>query len=553
MGVAFGISLIALFPATHFAPIDDPWADEVIEYSAADAVSGYTDASVALGAPFGIGPSTPANSGNVVSLGTPSGSPRGRLVLKFNTPVTDDPQNPQGLDFIIFSNAFWVGGDPQKRFEEPALVEISDDGSTWYLIPGSRSLMKESGDLPLISEADGDNNLGTGEELFLAGNITNPNLLLDVDTGNDNDEHNWGYAELSPTLAPYLDNYVRPDDPLVVGIDGGSGGGDAFDIAWAITDAGAPANLTQFQYLRISPFVERNMGGLGLASPEIGAAADVAPDVDSDGDGILDEFETRVALTDPARPESTILPLVIPGFEGGSPNGASLGAAADGNGNRIELFSVGTRTLSTHTVAVDLLPETPPVGTVPTAGFSLSGSGLDVQSSEPSFTAAEIDSALITFAYHPSDVNGLDETELEPFRYDGANYTQTGITSISVDTSANTVSFRSTVAGEFALAGPAGSGDGGSDPVWVNFAHTGLQQGTLSEPYATTADGVAGVMIGGTVHFAAGDSAETLTLDRPATLDSTGGAVRIGVAARQAVRIVKEDAKTGFVSRSTTR
>src|SRR5690606_13760545 len=145
-------------------------------------------------------------------LGTPSGSPRGRIVLKFDSPIEDDPLNPMGLDFIVFSNAFWVGGNPQRRFQEPGIVEISANGIDWYLIPGSRELQRENGELPIISEPDGDSN-SLANPYLLAGNIRNPNDLLG---GDSTVEYNWGYAVLNPTLTPYLDNYVRPDNPFGV-------------------------------------------------------------------------------------------------------------------------------------------------------------------------------------------------------------------------------------------------------------------------------------------------------------------------------------------------
>ncbi|MDK1022108.1 MAG: hypothetical protein QGD90_10775, partial [Candidatus Hydrogenedentes bacterium] len=309
------VAAFALTPWMDTSHAEDPWADTVIEYSPDNPVVGFTTPGVALGAPKGLGPSVPLNENNVVSLGDPSGDPRGRIVLEFNTPVTDDPANPFGLDCIVYSNAFWVGGNPQKRFQEPGIIEISDDGSNWYLIPGSRNFSYGGGQLPLVAEPSGDTNLVSGEALLLAGAITNPNML-DVATGPETVEFNWGYMDMSPTLAPYLDNYVRPDDPFEVGMTARSGGGDAFDIAWAIDSGGNPAFLAQFQFIRISPFVQRSMP-VGSASPELLAIADVAPELDADGDGILDEYETRVAGTDPARPESTILALEIPAIEGG--------------------------------------------------------------------------------------------------------------------------------------------------------------------------------------------------------------------------------------------
>ena len=83
-----------------------------------------------------------------------------------------------------------------------------------------------------------------------------------VRSGRPPKEGVFGYADLSPTLqlgdldadnvvddpnADPNDFYTRPDDPLRVGITMGAGGGDAFDIGWAIDAAdGSPANLAGF-------------------------------------------------------------------------------------------------------------------------------------------------------------------------------------------------------------------------------------------------------------------------------------------------------------------
>ncbi len=446
--------MFALATATARAQ-DDPWADQVIDYFATSPVTGYTTPGVALGPPRGLGPSEPFNDDDgvktVVSLGIPTVMNRGRLVLRFNTPVTNDPANAFGLDFIVYSNAFWVGGLSQRKFQEPAIVEISDDGVNWFLIPGSRAFTYAGGALPLVTESAGDFNLIAGQELFLAGSITNPNTLS-VATGPPTTEYNWGYAEMSPTLAPYLDNYVRPDNPLAVGMTPRSGGGDAFDIAWAIAQNGSPAGLTQFQYIRLSPFVSRSMS-VGFASPEVMAVADVVPSVDADGDGILDEYEVRVAGTDPARSESTILALEIPPIEGGSPSGTLLGTAQDGIGNRLRFFAAGARTSETFSAAVDLVPQTPPNAPAP-GGRILSGAGLEVISSEANFLTAQVAAAEVVIKYTAGQISGLNENALAVYRFSTGAYTASGITNLVADTGAQTITFRTTQSGIFAIAAP---------------------------------------------------------------------------------------------------
>lgn len=527
----------ALSPVPVAAQVDDPWADAVVSYSAIDPVSGFTEASAALGPPKGLGPSTPLNKvdtvPNVVSLGVPTDTGRGEIVLEFYTPVTDDPNNPFGLDCIVYSNAFWVGGNPQKRFQEPGLIEISDDGATWYLIPGSRDLRIMSSVPPLIQEPDGDTNLGAGQAFLLAGNITNPNAL-DAGPGPQSVEYNWGYADMSPTLAPYLDNYVRPDDPTAVGMTPRSGGGDAFDIAWAVTSAGAPAPITQFRYIRIRPFVARTMS-VGTASPEVLAVADVAPAIDADADGILDEFEVRVAGTDPTRPESTVLPLEIPPIEGGSPPDTLLGTAADPFGNRLRIFAADPRSSDVVTVAVDLLRPLAPGGTLPSPGLLPSDSVLLIVSSEPNFIAAEIQAAEVRMQYTPLAISGLDESALAPYRFNGSAYDQAGISAISRDPVANTVTFRSESAGLFLLAAPAGTGDPGATDVYVDFAYSGIQTGTPSQPYSSLAEGIAAVTSGGTIHLTSGVSAETPTVSKSLVFAAASGTVQIGVAATRLI------------------
>ena len=118
----------------------------------------------------------------------------------------DHPDNPQGLDFIVFGNAFWVGGTPLRRWAEPALVQVSEDvngngipDDPWYTIPGSRAVQASV--------------LPSGISDFsppMAGNVFNPR--------SDGKEQDWGYGDMTPTLQEYLDNYLRPDDPIEVGI-----------------------------------------------------------------------------------------------------------------------------------------------------------------------------------------------------------------------------------------------------------------------------------------------------------------------------------------------
>lgn len=80
---------------------------------------------VVEGPPVGFG--AEQGSTNVVSLGR-----GGSITLSFGAnAIVDGP----GPDFVVFENAFFVAGDPENIFAEPAEVSVSDDGVTWKTFP----------------------------------------------------------------------------------------------------------------------------------------------------------------------------------------------------------------------------------------------------------------------------------------------------------------------------------------------------------------------------------------------------------------------------------
>ena len=272
--LAFLLVFFALAMAA-FGAQASPFAASVVSYAPGPGqwVGNplYNDPARALGRPYGLTDSVADNT-SVVTLGD-----GGSLTLAFDHEVTDDPSNPGGYDFIVFSNAIFVGGDPSLRWQEPAFVEISQDGSTWYLI------------LP---------------------NILPSALVGGVDTGQSETILR-NYAEYTPTLNlpqnrfPALPQsrtaeefYTVPDrqsfsgDGASLAIDPTSGGGDAFDIADAVRETSPgvpeldaqgnpiPAGISWFRYVRITDaLVGDKAGELGEISAEIDAVADVAPAV----------------------------------------------------------------------------------------------------------------------------------------------------------------------------------------------------------------------------------------------------------------------------------
>lgn len=283
----------------------------------------FSDPKRAIGPPSGGGTSAPNNT-SVVSLGGFGGS----IVLGFDHTIVDDALNPFGMDAIVFGNAYWVGGNANRHWAECATIEISLDQNengladdTWYLIPGSHitdptsQFVIEQWDddiddksLPPDDELwipAGDSGTWETEAFMLPGAVFGSPVVTNPQSGGPI-EGVFGYAEYSPTLIlgdvnadnviddPFIPPekfYTVPDDPLRVGMTPGSGGGDAFDIAWAIDPiTGDAAELPGFDFIRLTSAVNSVSPLLGEKSAEIDAVADVAPDPfgDADDDGDID-------------------------------------------------------------------------------------------------------------------------------------------------------------------------------------------------------------------------------------------------------------------------
>ena len=306
---------------------ETPFATRVVDYAPAPGQwvndFRFNDPSAALGQPFPGGLPSPDES-SLVSLGGFGGS----ITLAFDHTILDDPLNSFGMDAIVFSNAFWVAGNPNDHWAECATIEISLDvnrnglaDDRWYLIPGSHinDLWGQFTSVTWDSDVNDDTYPPPYTSWIppgFSGVWTTSGYLLPLDvfgvplvTNPSSDpavEGIFGYAEYSPTLLlgdldadnavddPNIlpeEFYTVPDDPLAVGITPGSGGGDAFDIAWAIDPAtGKSANLPGFDFIRITTAVNVVLGVIGEMSAEIDAVADAAPDPfgDFDDDGDID-------------------------------------------------------------------------------------------------------------------------------------------------------------------------------------------------------------------------------------------------------------------------
>jgi hypothetical protein len=272
VGVA-ALSLTAA-AAPSPAPTDDAYADGVESFDpGVGGIEGYVHCEAALGAPArttggAIFPSVvsiynpPWLPDEIVSIGQ-----GGSLVIRFDTPVADDPANPFGIDLLIFGNSFFVddGSGISGLFADGGLIEVSADNARWFaLTPAADGLH------PTQGFAD------SGPYDPLPGRVAtdfrrpvDPALTLEDFLGSSYEE----------ALALYA---------------GGSGGGTGIDLG--------PSGLGAISYVRIS-------NGRARLSVEIDALADVAPQVpgDTNGDGLVDvqDLVAVIAQWGPVGPGAT--------------------------------------------------------------------------------------------------------------------------------------------------------------------------------------------------------------------------------------------------------
>ncbi|MCI0533686.1 MAG: hypothetical protein L0Z50_00510 [Verrucomicrobiales bacterium] len=222
------------------------FADAVVAYTPGVGVStSYTNPVSALGQPSRItpgmfgGPVDPFNSAylgsQLVSVGA-----GGSLTLEFNTPISNNPANPFGLDFIIFGNAGFTitngnysgggitDGSMYGNNAGSTRVSVSADGVTFYALDPALAPTVDT-----LFPTDG------------AGNFfqpMNPSLT----------SASFGGQGLAGIAARYA----------------GSGGGAGYDLAWAQDTNGTPMTLNSVRFVRVDVLSGKSeVDGMAAVSP----------------------------------------------------------------------------------------------------------------------------------------------------------------------------------------------------------------------------------------------------------------------------------------------
>ncbi len=277
--------LPVVFCSTGLAYDYDP-NDFAVEYEYDNTGVGAThnDPSVALGRPTvdtyyayqtlrPVLPVFPASgSHEVVTVGY-----GGQLILKFSHRVSDDVNNPFGVDFIVFGNTWqmigfpeeWLYGDPHQTtvrtdtiFSEPGTVSVSQDGTTWFTFDYTVDANVPAADdfAPTLGRVFDENNpydgYGAWQNLWW-GDETDPTVPLDPDVRASD--------FIGKTVAQICQMY------------GQSAGGSSFDLQmlsaadYDTLEVDPLSGRKWIQFIKIECLDSDNVN-----TPEIDAVADVA-------------------------------------------------------------------------------------------------------------------------------------------------------------------------------------------------------------------------------------------------------------------------------------
>jgi hypothetical protein len=256
---------------------------------------------------------------NISSLGTPAaadqmavdpdklvslGSFGGYVVLKFNEACMNDPDNPYGVDFTVFGNAF-------SGSSEPGVVWVMQDENsngkpddTWFEIAGSQHYHSQTTKNLSVTYFKTESRdifwkKDSGESGWIFANNFNlqeyypaKDFFPDYPQDSVAFEETMLYPFIDSTQQViktealafgYADNRPRvkgidmsvPDNPYTTEAEGV--GGDPIDISWAVDENGNYVRLDSIHFVKIVTGTLANTGHLGEISTDISWLADVAP------------------------------------------------------------------------------------------------------------------------------------------------------------------------------------------------------------------------------------------------------------------------------------
>ena len=274
----------------------------------------------------GWGSATGKFTGGYAPTGVSLGALGGYIEFEFANGITNNNNNPYGVDFVVYGNAF--NGNP-----EAGAVQVSEDGKTWYELAGSMyydgnfnyvgnqmtnnpkkfssaytgtlnngtveykkenneikvGLKNASGSyaiptsgttLPYFGpigwfpamdkypQGDAHDNTGSNVTVSYTANNLAFSGITAIQDYNTTASYAFGYADVTPNGSPTTyGNAVNPYTAYTTA----KTGGDGFDLEWAVdpsTKLPVPVNGKVFKYVRVYTAVLDN-GTFGETSTEV--------------------------------------------------------------------------------------------------------------------------------------------------------------------------------------------------------------------------------------------------------------------------------------------
>ncbi|WP_372947170.1 T9SS type A sorting domain-containing protein [Mariniphaga sp.] len=247
------------------------------------------------------------NFSSLVSLGSFGGF----IILEFEKTCDNHPDNPYGVDFTIFGNAF-------SGSSEPGVVWVMKDENqnglpddTWYEIAGSHHfhsktvrnykityIKTETRDLlwkdnrgeigKILANSFNLQEYYPTEQYFPQyprDSVTFRGTLLDPEIDFSNSQvikvkpPKFGYADSHPQKQG-VDLFI-PDNPFTNEIEGA--GGDPIDISWAVDSLENYVNLDSIHFVKIVSSSLASAGWLGEISTDVAWVEAVKPNPEISG------------------------------------------------------------------------------------------------------------------------------------------------------------------------------------------------------------------------------------------------------------------------------
>ncbi|MGD9994882.1 MAG: T9SS type A sorting domain-containing protein [Salinivirgaceae bacterium] len=411
--------------------------------------------NTAIGGPYAAQSLSGGISGSL-SLGAFGGY----VVLGFDHRIMNDPDNPYGVDFTVFGNATALSA-------EPAAVYVMRDNNnnglpddTWYLLAGSDYYFSTSDAAYEITYAfaeagedvpwtDKQGNTGfvlqnefhlqayypladsfpsiPQDEYVLSGLKIEARLNSQDEAYITSNPYPFGFADNKPRVLSA--SHLEPDNPYTAALEGG--GGDAFDISWAVDANGLPVALDGIDFIKVQTAVNASAGWLGELSAEILGVVDVAPDATVSGESrrvVLQPFFKALEPEQSTQVQAFVFeagkPLDNPVFEFTSADNAVASIGGDGLLSSYKAGSVWIFATWEGTYRDSLLVEVKhPLGFAETAELSLmlypnpAVSQVSVQGAESCNLLSLSDVWGRTYELSPLGTNSWDVSRLSPGIY----------------------------------------------------------------------------------------------------------------------------------------